>query len=132
MHMARLWDASRKGNGAYSLEQLSRTILETRKIKVVSKFKFIPKPKPHLFCPFLEIFEFCDVHALKNQGMIRRFGVFPIKKDGTPAALPRIPPLEDLQRSPKNILSWIDYSTLDTEVTWFLREALHRKYVPNF
>eukprot|EP01127_Copromyxa_protea_P021264 TRINITY_DN7269_c0_g1_i1.p1 TRINITY_DN7269_c0_g1~~TRINITY_DN7269_c0_g1_i1.p1 ORF type:complete len:1237 (+),score=291.21 TRINITY_DN7269_c0_g1_i1:29-3739(+) len=94
MHMARLWDSSRKGVGAYSLEGLSKSILETRKIKV---------------------------------GMTKRFAVHPIKKDGTPAAIPRLPPLDELQRSPTNMLAWIDYSTLDTEVTWFLREALQRK-----
>lgn len=67
---------------------------------------------------------------LITQGMMRRFALYPLKKDGTPAAIPRLPPLEELQRSPTNVLSWIDYSTLDTEVTWYLREALQRKYAP--
>lgn len=35
-----------------------------------------------------------------------------------------MPPLDGLQRDPDNVLQWIEYSTLDAEVTWLLREVL--------
>lgn len=59
--------------------------------------------------------------------MKNRFGKHRIKKDGNPAKEKTIPDLQELQRSPENVLAWLDYSTLDAEATWYLREALHRR-----
>ena len=64
--------------------------------------------------------------------MMQRFGVHRMKVDGTPAKEPSLPPLEELQRDPKTILAWIDYATLDSDLTWYLREALHRKSLPPY
>lgn len=60
--------------------------------------------------------------------MKKRFGVRRVKKDGELAQAATLPPLEELQRDPERVLAWVDYSTLDADATWFLREALHRKY----
>jgi DNA polymerase I len=38
-----------------------------------------------------------------------------------------LPELKALQESPETRAEWIDYSTLDTEATWLLRESLECK-----
>jgi DNA polymerase-1 len=56
------------------------------------------------------------------------FGKHKKKIDGTDAKGKKtLPPLDGLQRDPVNVLQWIEYSTLDAEVTWQLREVLHRE-----
>eukprot|EP01125_Pyxidicula_operculata_P012309 TRINITY_DN4036_c0_g3_i1.p1 TRINITY_DN4036_c0_g3~~TRINITY_DN4036_c0_g3_i1.p1 ORF type:complete len:1154 (-),score=245.82 TRINITY_DN4036_c0_g3_i1:8-3469(-) len=62
-----------------------------------------------------------------KRSMKSRFGIHRIKKDGAPAKDITLPPLDQLQTQPSTILAWIDYSTLDAESTWFLREALEKK-----
>ena len=63
-----------------------------------------------------------------KEPMKSKFGVRRIKKDGNPAKESQLPPLEEIQRNPNTILPWIDYCTLDTEATWFLRYYLKYKY----
>jgi len=49
-----------------------------------------------------------------------RFGSMKIKKDGTPGKILVVPPLDDLQRHEEYVTDWIDYSTFDSEATWYL------------
>ena len=62
-----------------------------------------------------------------KRGMKERFGEAVIKKDGTPGKAIVIPPIDQLQRDPKTRSEWIDYSTLDAEATWSIREILESK-----
>ncbi|KAM9986691.1 hypothetical protein ACTFIY_011098 [Dictyostelium cf. discoideum] len=92
LHMARLWNASRMNSGGYSLEALSKELLN--------------KPK----VPIKDL-----------------FGTRKIKADGEEGKSIVIPPLERIQRDSKFILNWIEYSSLDSELTWLLRENIHIK-----
>eukprot|EP01091_Cochliopodium_minus_P012877 TRINITY_DN4009_c0_g1_i1.p1 TRINITY_DN4009_c0_g1~~TRINITY_DN4009_c0_g1_i1.p1 ORF type:complete len:1086 (-),score=342.32 TRINITY_DN4009_c0_g1_i1:57-3314(-) len=58
--------------------------------------------------------------------MTELFGRVNMKIDGTEGKETTVPPLEDLQRDSETIEGWINYSTLDTEATWYLREKLHQ------
>jgi DNA polymerase-1 len=59
-----------------------------------------------------------------KKGMKERFGRRKIKKDGSLGKDVIVPNLAELQRDPLWICEWIDYSTYDTEGTFFLREVL--------
>ncbi|EFA79328.1 mitochondrial DNA polymerase A [Heterostelium album PN500] len=92
LHMARLWDAARNGRGGYSLEGLSKELLDNHKTSIKDLFG-------------------------KNK----------IKADGLPGKDIIVPPLEVIQRHPKHLETWIEYSSLDAELTWNLRENLQAK-----
>ena len=102
MHMARLWDSSRRGAKAYSLEVLSRDLLLTGPEK--------------------------DPSVVAKTSMKQRFGRVKLKKDGTPSkSAVVLPALDDIQRDAEWLPEWIDYATLDAEDTWRLREVLAAK-----
>ncbi|KAK5576407.1 hypothetical protein RB653_007550 [Dictyostelium firmibasis] len=92
LHMARLWNASRMNSGGYSLEALSKELLDKPKIPIKDLF-----------------------------------GSRKIKANGEEGKSIVIPPLERIQRDSKYILNWIEYSSLDSELTWLLRENIHMK-----
>jgi len=50
-----------------------------------------------------------------------------MKKDGTTAKVVVVPDLELLQNDPEWICEWVDYSTLDSQVTWHLRAELEQQ-----
>lgn len=99
MHMGRLWDSSRRGAKAYSLEVLSRDLLLSDSEK--------------------------DAAVVAKTSMKQRFGRVKLKKDGTPSKSAIIlPDLAEIQRDPEWLPEWVDYATLDAEDTWRLREVL--------
>lgn len=99
MHMGRLWDSSRRGAKAYSLEVLSRDLLLSDTEK--------------------------DDAVVAKTSMKARFGRVKLKKDGTPSKSAIIlPDLAEIQRDAEWIPEWVDYATLDAEDTWRLREVL--------
>lgn len=103
MHLARLWDSSRKTMGGYSLEAL------TGDPKVM------------------------DGGCLQDEedlltgkiSMKSIFGERKIKKDGLEGKLISVAPLDDLQREER--LAWISYSALDSISTLKLYESLKTK-----
>ncbi|GAV68623.1 DNA_pol_A domain-containing protein/DNA_pol_A_exo1 domain-containing protein [Cephalotus follicularis] len=99
IHMARLWDSSRRLDGGYSLEAL------TGDQKVMSGTQLC-----------LEKELFCKV------SMKTIFGRKKVKKDGTEGKITTIAPVEELQRKERK--SWICYSALDAISTLKLYESL--------
>ncbi|TXG67766.1 hypothetical protein EZV62_009041 [Acer yangbiense] len=107
MHMARLWDSSRKkvgGVGGYSLEELtgdprvmSGAVLEHEK-DLIGKISMK------------------TIFARKK-----------LKKDGSEGKTSMIPPVEELQREERRL--WICYSALDAISTLKLYESLEKKLV---
>lgn len=63
----------------------------------------------------------------QKRSMSDRFAAPIIKKDGNPGKAMVMPTIEELQTNFKYRNEWIDYSTLDTESTWMLREILELK-----
>ncbi|XP_072988592.1 DNA polymerase I A, chloroplastic-like [Typha latifolia] len=103
MHLARLWDSSRRADGGYSLEALTSDSV------VMS-----------------------DAQTGLNDGlnvgkisMKSIFGKKKVKKDGSEGKIITIPPVEELQREERNL--WICYSALDSISTLRLFESLKRK-----
>jgi DNA polymerase-1 len=106
MHMARLWDSSRRGAKAYSLEVLSRDLLLSGDAELAEH----------------------DKGVVAKTSMKMRFGRVKLKKDGTPSKSSVIlPALDELQRDAEWLPEWVDYATLDAEDTWRLREVLAAK-----
>lgn len=99
MHMARLWDSSRRLNGGYSLEAL------TRDPKVMSG---------------TQSFEENDLIGKISMKSI--FGRKKVKKDGTDGKIIILDPVEVLQREERK--PWICYSALDAISTLKLYESM--------
>ncbi|XP_031096922.1 DNA polymerase I A, chloroplastic/mitochondrial-like, partial [Ipomoea triloba] len=102
MHMARLWDSSRRTEGGYSLEALTG-----------------------------DRFVMCDARVSPGEELLGKvsmktiFGRKKLKKDGTEGKVDIIPSVEELQRVERK--SWICYSALDSISTLMLYESLKVK-----
>jgi len=62
-----------------------------------------------------------------KRGMKKIFGKAKLKKDGTPGKTVILPPIDEIQTDPEQRETWIEYSALDAQATWFLRESLEAK-----
>ncbi|KAJ0264574.1 DNA polymerase I B [Hirschfeldia incana] len=102
MHMARLWDSSRRTSGGYSLEAL------TSDPRVLGGTD--TKEEAELFGKI---------------SMKTIFGKGKLKKDGTEGKLVVIPPVEELQRDDRE--AWISYSALDSISTLKLYESMKKQ-----
>uniref|UniRef100_A0A0A0L6C2 DNA-directed DNA polymerase n=2 Tax=Cucumis sativus TaxID=3659 RepID=A0A0A0L6C2_CUCSA len=102
MHMARLWDSSRRVSGGYSLEALSSDR------KVMSD---------------AELGE--EKELIGKVSMKTIFGRKKKKMDGSEGKLVVIPPVEELQREERK--PWVSYSALDSICTLKLYESLKNK-----
>ncbi|XP_066325902.1 DNA polymerase I A, chloroplastic-like [Miscanthus floridulus] len=100
MHLARLWDSSRKIDGGYSLEGLTndRRVMDT-----------VPE----------------DLPKSGKISMKTIFGRKKVRKDGSEGKVVSIDPVKELQREDREL--WICYSSLDSMSTLRLYESLKRK-----
>ncbi|ERN19576.1 DNA polymerase I A, chloroplastic [Amborella trichopoda] len=103
IHLARLWDSSRRAEGGYSLEAL------TGDPKVMSGPGLTAK----------------DELISGKISMKTIFGKRKVKKDGSEGKLVTLPPVEELQR--KERIPWICYSALDSVSTLKLFVSLKGK-----
>ncbi|KAK4383406.1 DNA polymerase I A, chloroplastic/mitochondrial [Sesamum angolense] len=97
MHMARLWNSSRRTEGGYSLEAL------TGDSQIMSDANRGPGEK-----------------VIGKVSMKNIFGRKKLKKDGSEGKLITIPPVEELQRAERKL--WICYSALDSKHIEALRK----------
>ena len=102
MHMARLWDSSRRTDGGYSLEAL------TTDPNVMSENKMCQ-----------------DEDLMGKTSMKTIFGKRKMKKDGSLGKTIVLPSVEDLQREERQ--PWICYSSLDSISTLKLYKSLISK-----
>ncbi|XP_057951031.1 DNA polymerase I A, chloroplastic/mitochondrial isoform X2 [Malania oleifera] len=102
MHMARLWDSSRRREGGYSLEAL------TSDPSVMSGTQI---------CPQKDLIGKISMKSI--------FGRKKVKKDGSEGKMTTIAPVEKLQREERKL--WICYSALDSISTLNLYESLRKK-----
>ncbi|CAN6236396.1 unnamed protein product [Urochloa humidicola] len=100
MHLARLWDSSRRLDGGYSLEGLTN---DHRVMGVVPK----------------------ELQEIGKRSMKTIFGRKKIKKDGSEGKITAIESVEILQREDREL--WICYSSLDSMSTLRLYESLKSK-----
>ncbi|KAL5214039.1 hypothetical protein ABZP36_003191 [Zizania latifolia] len=100
MHLARLWDSSRRTDGGYSLEGLTN---DHRVMGVVPK----------------------ELQKIGKRSMKTIFGRKKIKKDGSEGKIISMEPVEILQREDRQL--WICYSSLDSMSTLRLYESLKGK-----
>ena len=108
MHMARLWNSNRKLEGGYSLEALTSD--------------------PNVMSDAGEMLSGAGEEMIRSKrGMKKIFGKPKLKKDGTPGKTLVLPPIDEIQQDPENRVTWIEYSALDAQATWFLRESLEAK-----
>ncbi|XP_025821341.1 DNA polymerase I A, chloroplastic-like [Panicum hallii] len=100
MHLARLWDSSRRTDGGYSLEGLTND----RRVMDVA-----PENLPNA----------------GKTSMKTIFGKKKVRKDGSEGKVIAVDPVEKLQREDREL--WICYSSLDSMSTLRLYESLKRK-----
>ncbi|TVU43033.1 hypothetical protein EJB05_09464 [Eragrostis curvula] len=100
MHLARLWDSSRRSDGGYSLEGL------TNDHRVMND---VPE----------------DFHNAGKTSMKTIFGRKKVRKDGSEGKIVSIESVEKLQREDRKL--WICYSSLDSIATLRLYESLKSK-----
>ncbi|RLM60798.1 hypothetical protein C2845_PM14G04030 [Panicum miliaceum] len=100
MHLARLWDSSRRTDGGYSLEGLTND----RRVMDVA-----PENLPNAGKTSMETI----------------FGKKKVRKDGSEGKVIAVDPVEKLQREDREL--WICYSSLDSMSTLRLYESLKRK-----
>ena len=124
MHMARLANPSR-GPGAYSLAKLTNTY--ARQITRVKKTLLEQLAAAYPDDP--EILE--NIKSYKKQpftkvksSMETLFSAPKLLKTGLPGKQIVTPGVEELHTDPKYVKEWINYSTTDAELTFYLREAL--------
>ncbi|GAB2243457.1 hypothetical protein Droror1_Dr00020232 [Drosera rotundifolia] len=114
MHMARLWDSSRRLEGGYSLEAL------TSDQRVMSTFNHSAKGKSRSGTKFQQAEELIGKVSYKTI-----FGRQKVKKDGTLGKTTTIASVEELQRGDRE--PWICYSCLDSIKTLELYDSLKSK-----
>ncbi|XP_031403641.1 DNA polymerase I B, chloroplastic/mitochondrial-like [Punica granatum] len=102
MHMARLWNSSRRTEGGYSLEAL------TGDREVMSGAALGPEKE-----------------LIGKISMKTIFGKKKVKKDGSEGKITTLAPVEELQREEQEL--WISYSSLDAISTLKLYESLRNK-----
>ncbi|RLN03852.1 hypothetical protein C2845_PM13G04650 [Panicum miliaceum] len=100
MHLARLWDSSRRTDGGYSLEGLTN---DRRVMDVAPE----------------------DLPNAGKTSMKTIFGKKKVRKDGSEGKIIAVDPVEKLQREDREL--WICYSSLDSMSTLRLFESLKRK-----
>lgn len=102
MHMARLWDSSRRASGGYSLEALSsdRNVMSGAELGQ-------------------------EKELIGKVSMKTIFGRKKKKMDGSEGKLVVIPPVEELQREERK--PWVSYSALDSICTLKLYKSLKNK-----
>ncbi|OMP04440.1 hypothetical protein COLO4_09635 [Corchorus olitorius] len=105
MHMARLWDSSRRTAGGYSLEAL------TSDKNVMGKTKWRKE----------------ENELIGKISMKTIFGKRKVKKDGSEGKMINIAPVEELQREERML--WISYSAFDAISTLKLYESLKDKLI---
>ncbi|OVA11500.1 DNA-directed DNA polymerase [Macleaya cordata] len=117
MHMARLWDSSRRIEGGYSLEALTsdpRVMSGSKKQKEVSGTN---QEKKEIVSTGGDLIGKISMKTI--------FGKRKLKKDGSEGKLITIAPVEELQREER--INWICYSCLDSMSTLKLFESLKDK-----
>ncbi|KAJ0975125.1 hypothetical protein J5N97_017090 [Dioscorea zingiberensis] len=114
MHLARLWNSSRRLDGGYSLEAL------TSDPRVISKQTFSDSSQKRKTNLSLDDDLFVGKISMKSI-----FGKKKVKKDGSEGKLITMDPVETLQRSTR--IPWICYSALDSISTLRLYDSLKVK-----
>jgi len=67
---------------------------------------------------------------MKNSDKIKKiniketFGFYRLLKDGTEGKILVFPDIEEMHTDEKHVTPWVEYSTFDAEITYFLRETL--------
>ena len=71
----------------------------------------------------LDLYEGND-EKTKKVNIKETFGFYRQLKDGTEGKQLLFPDIEEMHSDPKHVRSWVEYSTFDAEITFFLRETL--------
>ncbi|GAB2284669.1 hypothetical protein Dimus_019121 [Dionaea muscipula] len=114
MHMARLWDSSRRLEGGYSLEAL------TASQRVMSRDNLSANGKPRSKDKLQQAKDMISKVSYKTIFRHRK-----VKKDGSLGKTTTIASVEELQRGDR--IPWICYSCLDSIKTFELYDSLKSK-----
>ena len=125
MHMARLADPSRLAF-EYSLSHLSKIydvkITETKRKLIEHLTEEYKNDEAHL----QSLKHYQTLFQSKNYktDLVTLFGTQRKLKNGGTAKVTTFPKLEEIHCDPSKINMWVEYSSFDAEITYFLRETL--------
>jgi len=71
----------------------------------------------------LNLYE-ANAEKIKKINIKETFGFYKQLKDGTEGKILMFPDIEEMHTDERHVQSWVDYSTFDAEITYFLRETL--------
>lgn len=127
MHMARLVDPSRPPNqyGLSALSELMGDDISEIKRQMIANLRQDFKGKKGCEGK-LETLNLYEAHAdkIKKINIKETFGFYKQLKDGTEGKILMFPDIEEMHTDERHVRSWVDYSTFDAEITFFLRETL--------
>ncbi len=124
MHLARLYDPARVPHD-YSLASLSEIYfheIATAKEKMFVYLREKYKNDP----PKLESLSRYEQTSKKRTkiDLKHTFGFYKTLKNGGQGKTLLFPDIEEMHTNPKYVNKWIEYSSFDAEITYFLRESL--------
>ena len=125
MHMARLADPSRLGF-EYSLAQLSKIYadkINDAKEKIINHYTTAHQNSP-LHLNTLDIYKDLFQNKVMKKDILTLFGTQRTLKSGGAAKKIDFPNIEDIHTNSSKISEWVEYSSFDAEITYFLRETL--------
>lgn len=124
MHMARLYDSA-MGFKGYSLANLTvsfeKNILDTKKKMIKFLEQAIARDDPRY--KTLQLYQKYYLNTNYKKSMYKLFGKKKILKSGKEGKSVEIPPIVDLHTREDCVNEWIQYASLDAEITFFLRET---------
>ncbi|KDD72311.1 hypothetical protein H632_c3533p0, partial [Helicosporidium sp. ATCC 50920] len=129
MHMARMWDSSRKGKG-YSLESLSSDPAlwippEENDAGKKKGAADVERATDRFLKPLAKrpaAFPAATKHSMKSEFARPR-----LLRSGQPGKVTYLPPVEEIQTDPDTRWRWIRYSARDAEATWQLYRSLRAR-----
>jgi DNA polymerase-1 len=122
LHMARLYDTSRMPN-EFSLSKLTE-IYHDDLLKMREYYLKHFRNKNPEKAKFYDDYEKYNEKKLKKVDMKTLFSYRKILRNGEEGKSMIMPDLEELHTDPKYIREWINYSVIDAEATFYLRDAL--------
>lgn len=127
MHMARLVDPSRLPNqyGLAALSELMEKDIGEVRDKIIDQMRqdYNGKPECEDKLKTLNLYE-SHSEKIKKINIKETFGFYKQLKDGTEGKILMFPDIEEMHTDERHVESWVDYSTFDAEITYFLRETL--------
>jgi DNA polymerase I len=103
--------------------------IEETKIEIIKHMRQEYRREPEKYKDRLKTIDLFENNSEKTKkvDIKETFGFYKELKDGSQGKILVFPDIEEMHTDPKHVTSWVDYSTFDAEITYFLRETLAKQ-----